>query len=183
VKPESGRIALIGGMAAGKSSVGKALAGLIGLPFVDLDDEISHAAAMSIQAIFDAEGESGFRSRESGALAGIASRRGAFVLACGGGIVLSPENRAILRDGFFTVWLQVDATEALRRANAQGAARPLLRVSDQLTELESILTARKELYRACADMEFDSGAASDPTETAGALLKAIGARRFSGAGL
>ena len=90
-------IFLIGLMGAGKSTIGKQLARELGKDFRDSDSEIEKRTGVSIDVIFDIEGEPGFRRRETGMLRELVEKRG-IVLATGGGAVLAPENRQLLRD-------------------------------------------------------------------------------------
>lgn len=89
-------LALVGMPGAGKSTVGALAAARLGMPFVDLDQEIERAAGMPIPRIFETEGEAGFRRRETEALRRVALAGGQ-VIAAGGGIVKSAENRELLR--------------------------------------------------------------------------------------
>lgn len=115
-RPAPVRIALGGPMAVGKSTVGRALAVDLGVPFVELDTEIG----ADIPAIFTAEGEAGFRARETAALARAAAGHG--VLALGGGALVAPENRVLLAN--WTVVVLMAGTEVLER-RLEAAGRPL----------------------------------------------------------
>src|SRR5664279_5104019 len=86
----------IGPMGAGKTTIGRSVAQLLGLPFLDLDHEIEAHCGAAIPLIFDIEGEAGFRERESTVLAELGARSN-FVLATGGGAVLAPQNRQLLQ--------------------------------------------------------------------------------------
>lgn len=115
-RPAPVRIALGGPMAVGKSTVGRALAADLGVPFVDLDAQIGP----DIPAIFAAEGEAGFRVRETAALTDAAAGTG--VLALGGGALVAAENRALLAD-WAVVVLMATPAELERRLGSAG--RPL----------------------------------------------------------
>jgi shikimate kinase len=141
-------LALVGPMASGKSTVGPLLAALLGLSFVDCDSAIEAAAGSSIPELFASEGEAGFRRRESTALAGLLERGGS-VIATGGGAVLSPGNRELLRAGAAVVWLHA-SPEALGRRLEPGT-RPLLEGGDALGKLASIYRERRLLYAEVAD--------------------------------
>ena len=97
---------LVGMPGSGKSTVGAELAGRLGVPFIDLDDEIARDDGRGITEIFAAEGEAGFRAREAKALVG-ASTHDPAVIACGGGVVLEPANRITLRSSGTCVFLDV----------------------------------------------------------------------------
>ncbi|MBI3299621.1 MAG: shikimate kinase [Elusimicrobia bacterium] len=121
------RVFLVGYMAAGKTSVGKALARLEGRPFVDTDALVMALARRPVARIFAAEGEEGFRRREARALAR-AARVPRAVVAVGGGAVTRPANRALMRRSGTVVWLQASYAASAKRAAGEGGAakRPLL---------------------------------------------------------
>src|SRR5258708_3657758 len=114
-------LALIGLMGAGKTSVAQCLGERLALPVADLDAMVEAEAGVSIGELFDQEGEPAFRRRERRAL-DQALAAGARVLACGGGVVLDPAVRALLRERCRTLWLDVSAAEAARRLGAAEAA-------------------------------------------------------------
>ena len=95
VQPPNRTIFLVGMMGAGKSTIGKALAALMGTKFVDLDRELEERCGVSIPHIFETEGEAGFRCRETRLLQEYA-RAADMVVATGGGVVIREENREIL---------------------------------------------------------------------------------------
>lgn len=143
-------IILIGPMGAGKSTVGRLLAGRLHLPFYDSDSVIVQRTGVSIPTIFEIEGEDGFRDREARVLADLA-RMGPMVLATGGGIVLRPENRARLEAMGRVVYLDVSIDEQLRRVRMD-SNRPLLQVVDPRARLETLQSERAPLYRELADL-------------------------------
>lgn len=152
----SGRkIALVGLMGAGKTSVGAALAGMMRVPFVDADREIEADAGMAIPRIFESEGESGFRARETRILERITSSPGPLVLSAGGGAATREENARLLRDSCMTAWLYVTPESAAGRSGAQrgsGAARPLLAGSDPEARLRALESERRGVYASCAEL-------------------------------
>jgi shikimate kinase len=143
------RITFIGPMASGKSSVGRAFAALSGLPFFDSDAEVEAEAGASIPELFAAEGEPGFRARESRALARLLSGPPA-VVATGGGAVLPPENRRLIAASGEVVWLHAPAPVLASRAGS-GEGRPLLAGADPAAALAAIYRERLPLYRSIAD--------------------------------
>ena len=153
---EKGRkIALIGLMGAGKTSVGKTLASIMRLPFVDSDTVIEEEAGMTIPGIFATEGESGFRERESRAIERITSAPGAIILSVGGGAAAREENSSLLRERCMTSWLYVSPkTAALRSGEQRGslAARPLLAGTDPEARLRGLEKERRGAYASSAEI-------------------------------
>lgn len=147
----SGHIILTGFMGSGKSSVARILAAKTGLALVDTDDLIVHRAGMSIPEIFAEEGEAGFRNRERDVLMSLLDEKTS-VISCGGGVVVSAENRDLLRRLGTVVYLEVTAQEALARIGS-GEGRPLLRgpISPQ-----QLLEQRRDWYEDVADVRVDT---------------------------
>lgn len=142
--PPVERIALIGFMGAGKSTVARELATALGWDCVDLDAEIEAATGRSVPKIFAEQGESGFRCLEQQLTTALASKR-KVVFALGGGWVTRPETVAALpRTTFF--WLLVSPDEALGRVRAQRQVRPLLAQADPLSAARALEQQRKTLY-------------------------------------
>lgn len=145
-------LVLVGPMGAGKSALGRRLAGVWGVEFVDLDREIESRAGAAISDIFACEGEAGFRRREREALADALSRERC-VVATGGGAVLDPRNRALMREHGFIVHLQIDVDEQLARL-ARDRSRPLLAGVDRGEVLARLAAEREPLYAEIADLIF-----------------------------
>jgi shikimate kinase len=145
----------VGPMGAGKSTLGKRVAEALGLPFFDLDHEIQEQCGADIALIFDIEGECGFRRRESATLAEFAAREG-IVLATGGGAILAEENRGVLRERGFVVFLETTVDEQLERL-ARDRKRPLLAAPDRRERLLQLAAARDPLYRQIADLSVPAG--------------------------
>ena len=140
-------------MGAGKSSIGKRLAKKLGLEFVDVDLRLEQIAGASVPVIFELEGEAGFRLREEHLLAELMPGRGQ-VIATGGGAVLSPATRELLRRRGFVVYLKLGIAEQLKRL-ARDHTRPLLAVADRQQMLESLAAERNPLYETLADLVID----------------------------
>lgn len=145
---------LIGPMGAGKSSIGRRLAEHFALPCIDLDAAIVERTGASVTTIFELEGEAGFRKRESEMLAELALRRG-IVLATGGGAILAPQNRAVLHEHGFVVWLDISIEQQMQRL-ARDRQRPLLDTPDRRARLEQLAQERDPLYRELADLTVTS---------------------------
>ena len=142
-------LALVGMPGAGKSTVGALAAAHLGMPFVDLDREIEKAAGMPIPRIFEAEGEAGFRRRETEALRRFALAGGQ-VIAAGGGIVKRAENRELLRMNCVVVHIR----RALEKLPTEG--RPL-----SAGGVGRLWRERAGLYAAAADAEIENGATAE----------------------
>jgi len=144
---------LVGMMGAGKTSVGPLVAARLGMAFVDLDEVVAAAAGRSVAEIFAVEGETGFRRREAAAL--VETAGSAAVVACGGGVVLAPENVALLRRTGLVVWLEASA-EALEERVGHGEGRPLL-AGEGRPSLRTLLAAREAAYRGAAHRQVATG--------------------------
>jgi len=143
------RCALVGMPGSGKSTVGRHLARRLGLPFVDLDQQLEQQLGCSIRAYFEQHGEAAFRDREAQALAELARQDGPMVLSTGGGAVLGEANRAALRQGFAVMYLRASPEDIFRRVK-HDTKRPLLQVPDPLSRLRELYQLRDPLYREAA---------------------------------
>ncbi len=150
----SPNLVLIGPMGAGKTSIGRRLAERFGLPFADADREIEAHTGASVATIFDCEGEAGFRARERALLAELLSGTG-HVIATGGGAVLDPGNRQLLRERGFVVHLHVEVPAQLARL-ARDRTRPLLQREDREAVLQRLAAERAPLYAEIADLRYDT---------------------------
>lgn len=144
-------IFLIGPMGAGKTTIGRRLAELRALEFVDSDHEIEARTGVDIPYIFEKEGEAGFRKREKQAIAELTMRSG-IVLATGGGAILDPDNRQCLAARGYVVYLHASVEQQLART-ARADNRPLLQASsDRRETLTRLFAIRDPLYREIADL-------------------------------
>jgi shikimate kinase len=157
---------LVGMPGSGKSTVGREVAGRLGVPFVDLDEEIERRSGASVSQIFASDGEAGFRALEARALVD-ASRRDPSVVACGGGVVLEPANRVTLRNTGTCVYLNVPLGVLEERVEP-AADRPLIRAEG---DLERLLAEREGLYREFAAHVVDGS--GDPGEVADAIVEEL----------
>jgi shikimate kinase len=148
-------IYLIGMMGSGKTTLGKRLAAECELKFVDLDREIEARTGVSVTTIFEIEGEAGFRRRETQLLAEISTASG-YVVATGGGSVLSPHNRARLLASHGVVYLHATA-HLLYMRTRHDRSRPLLQVANPLIRIRQLVEQRDPLYREVADIVIESG--------------------------
>ncbi len=146
-------IALVGLMGAGKSCIGRLLAGALGLPFMDADKEIEAAAGCSVEDIFAAHGEAAFRDGERRVIARLLSEP-TMVLATGGGAFMDAETRRLIHERATSVWLRADADLLVRRTGRRNN-RPLLKRGDPRDILAKLIEERYPVY-AEADVAVDS---------------------------
>lgn len=151
----AGNLYLVGLMGAGKTTVGRLLARRLKLRFLDSDHEIERRCGVKVPVIFDIEGEAGFRSRESQAIAELTLLEG-IVLATGGGVVISGENRRLLAASGTVVYLCARPEDLYERVR-HDRNRPLLATPDPLVRLHELYAERDPLYRAIADLVVDTG--------------------------
>jgi shikimate kinase len=139
---------LIGPMGSGKTAVGRQLARLLKLRFVDSDVEIEQRTGVDIPYIFEREGEAGFREREREVIDALTQLQGV-VIATGGGAVLHTENRQHLAERGRVVYLQTSVQQQLDRTR-HGRHRPLLNTPDPETRLKELMQTREPLYSSIA---------------------------------
>ncbi|HEY0304771.1 MAG TPA: shikimate kinase [Longimicrobiales bacterium] len=148
------QVVLVGLPGAGKSTVGKMLADLLGWSFRDFDREIEAEVGLTVAEIFARLGEKRFRQLEAELTKRLASQH-QVVFAPGGGWITNPELPAQLAHDAIVVWLRVQPKVALSRLRATGVTRPLLQVTDALERLQSLLDERREYYERAA-VAFDT---------------------------
>jgi shikimate kinase/nucleoside-diphosphate-sugar epimerase len=175
--PRSPNIIVIGLMGCGKSTVGRLVAQKIGFQIVDTDQVITDTAHQSIPAIFEREGEAGFRKRETTALLSLLGKRG-HVIATGGGIVTQPQNLPLLRQLGFVVWLDANP-RILASRTSSSRDRPLLQTENPEEKLRTLLGIRGPLYRQLADLRVQTDDLT-PQETAYGIAESARIH-FSGA--
>lgn len=145
---------LIGPMGAGKSAVGRQLARLLHMNFMDSDDEIESRTGVDIPFIFEKEGEEGFRKREAKVIEDLSKMEG-LVLATGGGAVIDPQNRSVLGGRGFVVYLYTSVEQQLARTK-KGRERPLLENGDRKEILDQLMAERESMYRDIADLVVET---------------------------
>lgn len=148
-------IFLIGLMGAGKTTIGRQIANELSLEFFDSDHEIEKRTGVTITHIFDIEGETGFRKRETTVLDDLTEKKG-IVLATGGGAILKPENRQFLMSRGTTIYLYANI-ETLFERTSKDRNRPLLQTENPKAKLEELFEIRDPLYRETADIVIDTG--------------------------
>lgn len=148
-------IYLVGLMGAGKTTIGRQLARTLKLPFYDSDKAIEESTGVDIPTIFEFEGEEGFRDREQKMIQQLTKMDG-IVLATGGGAILREENRRLLKENGFIVYLQCSVDRILERTR-RDTQRPLLNTAEPRERIELLFAQREPLYLACADYKIDTG--------------------------
>ena len=147
-------IFLVGPMGAGKSTIGRALAKDLKLEFFDSDEVIEQRAGADIAWIFDIEGEEGFRQREIKIIDELTQKQN-IVLATGGGVIISPENRSVLAGRGTVIYLKTSLEQQYERTK-RDTRRPLLQ-TDNLTErLEELRDERQPYYEDLSDVSFET---------------------------
>lgn len=148
-------IFFVGPMGAGKTTVGRAFSAQVNKDFFDTDQEIEKRSGARIPWIFDVEGESGFRDRESAVIEDLTQLEGV-VLATGGGVVLRAENRHCLSSRGLVVYLKASIDDLLIRTS-RDTRRPLLQTPDRRKVLTEIMAIRAPLYEEIADITVVTG--------------------------
>lgn len=167
------RIYLTGFMGSGKSTVGRLLAPRLGVPFVDLDEEIERQAGMRVREIFEQLGEPVFRRMEREALEATLTLPGA-VVATGGGTIVFEANARLIRENGIAVWLNPPFATIVERVGGLGKSdRPLFR-----HEMQALALYRERLpaYRR-ADLMVDMAPQEGAEEVAARIALRLGERR------
>ena len=166
-------VVMVGMMGAGKTAVGTALARVLGVPFLDSDEEIVRAADRSIAEIFERDGEAFFRARETEVL-GRLLRGTPCVLSTGGGAFLAEGNRALITSKGISVWLRADLDLLWQRVRHK-TTRPLLRTANPRETLRALYEARLPFYQ-MADLTVDSSAELSVEDMAHRVIEALATR-------
>lgn len=149
-----GNVFLVGLMGSGKTTVGRRLAGHLGVEFVDSDQEIVRRTGAKIPLIFEIEGEQGFRLREKTVIDELTQGKDRIV-ATGGGAILDPETRVRLRERGRVIYLSAGINQLLQRT-AGDRNRPLLQTANPRARLEELFKTRDPLYRQVAHWVVDT---------------------------
>lgn len=169
-----GLIILIGFMGSGKSSVGRLVAKKLGCIFRDTDQLVVRKTGMEIAELFAKKGEAFFRLEEMAALRSLADESYC-VVATGGGIVTVEENRKLLGELGFVVFLKANEETIFERVS-RNQKRPLLHTADPRKTLHDLLETRLPFYESAAHFTVDTSALSH-SEIADEIIAA--ARDFS----
>ncbi len=145
----------VGFMGAGKSSVARRLARTLGMASIDMDTYLERREGKRVREIFDEVGEEGFRAIETDVLQDL-SAKDPLLISCGGGVVLRPENRALLKEAGYVVFLRVSADEAASRISDK-SSRPLF---NDIESARQRCQDRMPLYEEVADVIVDTSGKS-----------------------
>ena len=170
-------VAMVGMMGAGKTAVGKALAAMLNVPFLDSDHEIERAANMTIAEIFARDGEPFFRDKETQVIGRLLDEAPC-ILSTGGGAFMSERNRSMMTDRGVSVWLDADLDLLWSRVRHKDT-RPLLRGPDPLGALRRIYDDRVPVY-AMADVQVRSEPGLTIDAMATRVFDALAARKVIG---
>jgi shikimate kinase len=166
-------IVLIGLMGAGKTTIGRRLAGALRLPFHDADAEIELAAGCSVAEFFERFGEAAFRDGERRVIARLLDGP-RHVLATGGGAFMAPDTRELIREKGLSIWLRADLDLLMERVSRR-QTRPLLKSPDPRAVMQRLMTERYPVY-AQADLVIDSRGGPHDAIVA-EIVKAMNARK------
>lgn len=148
-------IILVGPMGSGKTTVGRKLSKRLKKDFYDSDHEIINRTGVSIDHIFEIEGESGFRERETEILKNLCSMKN-IIIATGGGVVLKLENRDLMKVSAMVIYLSSSIEQILRRTS-KSKTRPLLeRSKDRRKTISDIIEAREGFYQDVASVTINT---------------------------
>lgn len=141
-------------MGSGKTSIGKKLSRMMKFDFIDTDHLIEDKTGVDISTIFEHEGETGFRKRENKILESISNIENTIV-GTGGGIILSEENRLIIKDMGFIVYLTASIKELVYRTE-QDKNRPLIKNGDAEIKIIEILKEREKYYKNTSNIKLST---------------------------
>ncbi|WP_137700610.1 shikimate kinase [Marimonas lutisalis] len=167
-------IVMVGMMGAGKTAIGRALAAILDVPFLDSDAEIERAANMSIAEIFERDGEAFFRDKESQVISRLLDAPQKGVLSTGGGAFLAEANREMITKRGVSVCLMADIDLLWNRVKHK-QSRPLLQTADPRATLEALYRKREPIYEQ-ADIKVTARPEYSIDEMAAKVLEALRGR-------
>lgn len=152
-------IVLCGFMGCGKSTVGRNIAKMLNIPFIDSDDYIENKSKMKISGIFEKFGEAHFREIEKEAISEL-SKMNNIVISTGGGVVLNSENVKALKNTGYIFYIEVTPQTVLDRLK-DDTTRPLLQSENKLKAITDLLEKRSPVYKNAADFTVDGSLSPD----------------------
>lgn len=167
---------LIGYMASGKTTLGRALSEATGRGFVDLDEYIEQKTGKTVSEIFAQDGEAEFRRLETASLGELAADSRGLIIACGGGTPCFGDNMERMNSVGLTVWLDTSTDVILRRLLAERSSRPLVASLSEGGELEDYVAVnleRRRPYYSRAASRFDSTFLETEAEVASSVSQFI----------
>ena len=147
-------IILIGPMGSGKTSIGKKLSKMMKFDFIDTDHIIENRTGVDIPTIFEHEGEEGFRKRENSILRELSNIKNT-VVGTGGGIIISHENRKIIKNLGFVVYLTASIKELTYRTE-QDKSRPLINSTNTQEVIANLIKERQEFYEKTSNIKIST---------------------------
>lgn len=170
------RICLIGLRGAGKSTLGSRAGEALGIPFVELNQEIEEQSGMPVNEVMALYGQEGYRKLEAQAVARVIATHDTMILAVAGGIVAEPDTYITLLGHFHTIWIKATPQDHMERVLAQGDTRPMSGNPEAMGQLKTILTCREALYEKSLG-KIDT-TAKPVQESLDELLAMIDAQKF-----
>lgn len=170
--PRHALIFTIGSRGSGKTTTARLLARKLGWSWVDADDVVEERYGQKIRELFVEGGEATFRDKEAAVFADLCRMR-RHVIATGGGVVLREENRALMRQTGWCVWLTANVETLWQRLQEDPTTperRPQLTVGG-IKEIAELMKTREELYRGCADFTVQTGDRAPDSIVADILLE------------
>ncbi|MFD2157765.1 shikimate kinase [Rubritalea tangerina] len=170
-------IILVGFMGSGKSTIGRELGQLLSYPLIDTDSKIEENEKLSVADIFSLKGEDYFRESETLTVQQLISDGLTHhIIATGGGLPVRPENRPLLRELGYVVWLDANTDTILERTS-RNSNRPLLQTENPRATIEKMLAQRNAIYQEVAHLHLQT-TGLNIAETAHGILES--ARYFFG---
>ena len=163
-------VALVGMMGSGKSAIGKVIASILDVPFVDADIEIEKAAKLSIPEIFERHGEKFFRDKEGQVIERLLKDKPC-ILATGGGAFINDNIRTSIKNHSVSVWLNADVETLWKRVKHK-STRPLIRTGNPKKTLINIYKERIETY-SLADLIIESNGTSSLEKMANRVITSL----------
>ncbi|MCP5080403.1 MAG: helix-turn-helix domain-containing protein [Alphaproteobacteria bacterium] len=156
-------VALVGLRGAGKTALGRSLAGRLGVPFVQLTELVTERAGMTTQELVELAGLDAFRRLEREALVALVEQKEKVVLETSGGLVGAPETYRLVLEHFHTVWVKALPEEHMQRVVDQNDLRPMAGRPGAMNDLKALLADRQQAYGQAAAVLDTSGRDEDST--------------------